>query len=485
MVALIGSTLVTRAGALVAQVVLGWILTDADFGVYAVALSVALAFQILREAGLRDVLVQEGRDRFDASAGPALWASLAMALVGAAVLLVAAPFLAAGFGRQELGPVVAVLALALPVQALFITSLARLQIDLRFPAIARIEVVSAVVRYGSTIGLALAGAGALSFALPVLLVAFTESLLGWLAVGRPRVARPGGWRPSWALLRRSSWPLFNTLATTLPRQSDYLMLRLVAPYPVVGTYFFAYQLTFQFATVLFTNARKVLLAAFSSRHEEPGWLADALLRASTAFALGASATLLVLVPIADDVEAFLWRGRWVAAVPSIVAFTALLPLALVLLLPDLALQATGRFRLSFLTSLAGNLGIPVVALLAGRSAAAPGDAVRVAVAVGGFTVASSALQSVVALRVLRVGVGAFSRAAVAPIALGLVVGGALRLVELPGPPVARVGLGGGAYVGGYLVLCRLLLPADLARAIGSFGDGRGPKLARRLLHLSV
>lgn len=480
---MVATTMFARAGSLVTQIALGWFLTDEDFGVYALALSVALVFQVLRDGGLRVLLVQEGPEAFERNAVPAFWLSVALASAGAVVLVGAAGPLAALFDQPALVPVLIVLAASLPIQSMAIPGLARLQLDLRFAAAGRVDLAAAVVRYGGTVALAAAGAGALAFAVPILAVAVTEVGLSWWLT-RVRAwrfpMRHREWRP---LFARSKWALANSLATIVPRQSDYVALGLVAPTAVVGVYFFAYQLTFQLTTLVQNNARKVLLASFATRHEDRAWLRTSLTRVSAAAALGASAGLFVLVVVAADLEAVVWRGRWADAVPAIEILALLLPVALVLIVPDYALQATGRFRLSFVTSLVGNLGIPVVAYLAGRTAQEPADAWRVAAAVGAYTVVSAGLQSVVALRVLHVPLPAFARVTAPPLAIGALLALGLRAVPWPGPPVVGLIAGSVSYLVLFGLAARLVLRATLVDVVDGVGGRRAARLARRLLHL--
>jgi PST family polysaccharide transporter len=480
---MVGGTAVTKAGSLITQVVLGWILSDGDFGVYAIAVSVALIAQVLRDGGIRVLLVQEGDPAFERQVRPAFWMSLVFSLFCAAGLVAVAPALAGVFGEPELVPVLLVLALSLPVQSMVVPAVARLQIDLRFRTLARIELVSSIIRYGLTIVLALAGLGPLAFAIPIVAAAAYEALAGWLATRVTAWRRPvelDRWR---SLFRRSKWVMLNTLATAVPRQSDYFALGLSAPIDVVGVYFFAYQLTFQFASLLQTNIRKVLLASFASRHTDRDWLERSLLRACEALALVSSLALVSLIALAGDLEALVWRGRWSDAVPAIAVFAALLPPALVLLVPDYALQATGRFRLSFVTSLAGNLGIPVVAYLAGPLATSTAETWKLAVVVGGWTVASSAFQSIVALRVLGISVLHFAVRTAPPFALGLLLAVLVRLVPCDLPPLFCLVVRAALYVVPYLLLARLLLPGQMSAAI-SVADGLPPaRLARRLVRL--
>ena len=60
------TTGVGKASALAAQIVLGWILFEDDWGLYALTLSVAALLQLLRNGGIGHVLIQRGPDAYAA-----------------------------------------------------------------------------------------------------------------------------------------------------------------------------------------------------------------------------------------------------------------------------------------------------------------------------------------------------------------------------------------------------------------------------------
>src|SRR5688572_5777825 len=178
---LAAQTVASKAISFAAQIVLAWILVPGDFGYVGLAMTVAAFVGLLQQAGVRDVLIQRQDAAFRRWATPAFWMSLALGLVAAAVMAAAAPLAAAVFRKPPLEPLILVLAIAAPLQALAVVPTARLQIDLRFKAIAGVTTAAQVLTSVLTVVFAKLGFGAYSFVLPAPIVAGLQAAALWKA----------------------------------------------------------------------------------------------------------------------------------------------------------------------------------------------------------------------------------------------------------------------------------------------------------------
>ncbi len=209
-------TVLAKGAAFIAQIALGIILLPEQFGVYFTALAIAGFVQVVRDGGVREVLVQRGEAHYSSLAGPVFWLAMAMNLGAGLLLAGVAPALSRLYG-QPLTPLLLVIALSLPLGTPAAVLQCRLRIDLRFGVLSRIQMVSALVRHGSTIAFALSGLGAQSFVLPLLLVALVEGVWSFWATRGVRppwmlAPRVGTWI---GLLRTGWWMIFQTLANIL------------------------------------------------------------------------------------------------------------------------------------------------------------------------------------------------------------------------------------------------------------------------------
>lgn len=144
------------------QVIVGAVLarqlTPAEFGLVAMAL-VAIRFgQHFAQLGIGSAMVQKFQLTPE-EIGAGFWASLAMGVLFSILFTVAAPVIGLVFRDEALIPVVRVLALSFALTGVSMSSLSLLRRNLRFKAIAAVEIISYVLGYGF-IALALAFSGA-------------------------------------------------------------------------------------------------------------------------------------------------------------------------------------------------------------------------------------------------------------------------------------------------------------------------------------
>src|SRR6516162_3354316 len=178
------------------EVVLAWWLAKSDFGLRSDAMTVLAFAALLQDYGINQVLIHRQR-RFALWQNAAVWASVAIGAVGGIVLAGAAPLIARGYGTPALVGMVMILALRSPVNAIGIVPYAKLQIDLRYRALAVIGFLTICVTSVASIVCAKLGMGAYSFIWPLLIAAAFRSALLWRAAppsvkwGDPQVRR---WR---------------------------------------------------------------------------------------------------------------------------------------------------------------------------------------------------------------------------------------------------------------------------------------------------
>ena len=173
----VGASIVTSCAGLLSQVVLGRYLSKESFAVYAIALSWATFAIALRSAGAQQILIRSG-PRFMEDAAP---------MAGIARVINLALFASLGFIGVAISAyrsdwmIVALMiciGLYLPLGTYSPIFLAKLAVDSRFGEIARINSVSAIARSVAAIVFAVLGLGAASLALPFVVVAAVEWLMG-------------------------------------------------------------------------------------------------------------------------------------------------------------------------------------------------------------------------------------------------------------------------------------------------------------------
>lgn len=342
--------------AFVSFIVLGWVLSKEDFGVYASAFALAAFAQVFRDGGVTYLLPQRGEAEYQRIAGPVFWMAAAFNVAVAAALAIAAWPAAAYYNDHRIAWILWIIAVAVPLNTPATVFAAVLQMRLRFDAASRIGIASSIVRNVSIVILALAGAGPLSFVIPLVLVALVEGTMGYLAV------REAVWlrRPDLHLWRElfsaSRWLILTVIANAGINQGAYLALSLVANSRVVGLFFFAYQLVLQIDALLNFAVGFVLLGAFAKIKDSEQRQQAAAVRAARALSLIATPATIGLAVVAGPLERLVWGGKWSEAVFAIQAIALFCAWRIVFAIPASATQARGLWHYNAGLLIAGGVG---------------------------------------------------------------------------------------------------------------------------------
>lgn len=392
------SAIPSMAVALAAQVALGLLLSKEDFGVYGIALGISSFAMAIRDGGVRLYLIQLNPERVLAGAVGALRLTYAWSFGMALALGLAAFPLASAFNEPRIAPVMLVLAAAMPLSAYPSVALALVQVEMRFRALAVVSFLAALMRYGGAVTFAALGLGALSLALPFVVVGVFEVAAARLASGIPLVTvfrtHSGASRRNWFALTK--WSMVGSLVMQLGFQADYVALGLVATTGAVGVYFFGYQIAIQLRVLTVQAITNVLIPALAQIREDPA-------RVERVFQRASATTLAVLGPIAawlavsaGDIETLLWGGKWSEAVVPIRVIAVTIPIGVALSMGEWLLQAWGRFTLWTKIALWRGVGLFCTALVAGLLF--PSSAQAIALGVGGYLVVASIVLLTVSVR---------------------------------------------------------------------------------------
>ncbi len=329
----------------IAQIVLGWILTEEDFGVLAIVASFIAFIRIFQDGGLSQVLVQRGSARFQDLQGIGFWLVATVSIVAGIVMALLAPGISWIYGDERLTPLLWVLASTLPLGAPATFMRARLQIDLQFRVISMIVAIRFLIRSVGMIVLALLGFGTMSFVLPLVFVAIYDNL----ATYKYTRAKPwsatiawGEWR---SLVADSSWVVATAVFRGLARNGDYLVLGLLIPTNLVGLYFFGYQLTIQFTWLIALNLRHVFFPILSQLADQPARQAAAISRTLRMLMLVMAPTNMLFAVTIAPLEELIWHQKWAAAVPLMQIFAVVSPILIFSDIVSAALASRGQYRL--------------------------------------------------------------------------------------------------------------------------------------------
>lgn len=312
---LAAQTLGARAATFGAQIALAWLLVREDFGVVALAQTVAAFTNLIQNAGLREILIQRAR-RIEVWETHAWWLAMSCGLAATLLLCAAAPLAAIAYDEPRLVGVVLVLALSAVPNALAHIPQAKLRAQLRFKAVAGIELLRTLGIALLSVLLAAYGLGPYALIIPIPIVALAVLVVSF-RLARPRIRfrlNPRRWG---YLLRSGSMMVAGNACLVLVAQGDYMMLGLFHDAAIVGVYFFAFNLARQAMQMFTTNIVGVLLPALSNLKDDPVRITDAYLRAARALAIIGIPIGLSQAASARAVVEHVFAKHWADAIPLI------------------------------------------------------------------------------------------------------------------------------------------------------------------------
>ncbi|GGE98693.1 lipopolysaccharide biosynthesis protein [Mycetocola zhadangensis] len=224
----------------VSTIVLARLLDPADFGLIAMIMAIVGIADLVRDFGMTGAIIQAKRLN-DRTWSSVLWLSAAVGVLGTVLIALCAPLIAAIYNEQQLvllsiavAPTLLINGLAMPLQA-------KVQRDLKFGVLARIDVLSMALGVGLSIAAALAGWGVWS------LVVFTGAASVYRLIALWSAARPHWGRPH---VDREVIPLLTTggsifgvqLLNYLARNVDNVVIGRQLGADVLGQYSRAYAL---------------------------------------------------------------------------------------------------------------------------------------------------------------------------------------------------------------------------------------------------
>ena len=337
-----GQTMAVKVFSVGSQLLLAWLLTQEDFGLLGMVSPLFAIASILQQIGLSQILIAR-QARFDRWRHAATWLSTTMGVGGFVFAAAAAPVVARLYHQPGLVPLILVMGLGLPVGSVITVPLAKMQIDLRFGAIAGIGLLNTVLSTAATLLLAWRGWGPYSIAVGQIVAGLLNAAFYWSLAGVPAPRRLHFRR--WRFLYGDSWWLVGSgVLTSLVQQGDYLVLGLTQTPAVVGVYYFAYNLSTQAMQLITVNLANVLLPVLSRfRSDDPKQTAR-FLEATELLAYVGVPLCVAQALLAQPLVAFFYAHRWDAAVlPLQLLSVAMIP-AVVGGHSATLLKAQGRFR---------------------------------------------------------------------------------------------------------------------------------------------
>jgi PST family polysaccharide transporter len=292
--------------------VLARVLAPESFGLVALAAVFIGFLDVPLRISLGDALVQRRTLRaleLDSS----FWGLLGVSTLLAAALAAAAPFIASAADSPEAAPLIAALALGLPLTGASVAPEAVLRRQMRFRALTTRKLVSAAIAGGAAVAMALAGAGVWALVIKSLVQSILLTVLALAAVAwRPRL------RFSWTALREIAtfgfWSVSNSLVSFVYRNIDNLIIGAMLGSDALGYYVVAFQVL-TIAVLLVTDTiESTALSAFSRLESDRARIGRGVTVAMRANALVVTAISALTIALSPSITVLMFGEQWLPSV---------------------------------------------------------------------------------------------------------------------------------------------------------------------------
>jgi O-antigen/teichoic acid export membrane protein len=421
-VQLLGNKIISTLG----LIALAQLLGEDVWGTVALVLGFVAFAQVLNDTGVRDILIQRQR-RFRLWIGPAFWLATSAGLCASVFIVAAAPLVASlAYDDPSLTPLMWSLAAVPLLDSVAGIAQAKIQIDLRFRAMALIGAVGASGQMAVAVLLAWWGFGPWAWIIARLLMSIVTCLWSWKLAGIkvPRRAYVRRWR---YLLGSSARLVATGVLMLLAFQAGPIVLGVLHDKQAVGRFYFAYNLSISLLIPVTASVSQVLLPSISKLQDDLQRFRAAYVRSASAFAFIVIPLTLLAAATAEPFIQLLFGERWEPAVLTM----QLLSLAIAFKCGESTamstLKAMGKFDrvLSFymMNAIVTYVGVVVGALLGEATMTAAGLAVAWAVV--------GPLATMMALTTVGLPKRTYADITVPPLIMGLASMGTAMVLVMP------------------------------------------------------
>jgi len=452
---MMATTAIAKSGALVQQIFLGYLLLEEDFGLWAASASAAAMFSWLRDAGVRELIIQRGEKEYHRLEGSVFWLAMTMNLIAGFLIAIVTPALPtivktasaamAGlfpemfpsegvtlppqWSDQRLYYLMLGWALWMPTQTFSSLLVARLNMLLRFGDTSKIAMCSSLLRSVLTVLLAYAGLGPLAFVIPMIVSALFEAAYAHMLLRDKMWARPVDPTIWPGVLGNTKWLMVGVLGTNLFEWGGILAAGLKVAEDVLGLYAFARQIPLQIFIIMGANFRAVLFPTLSVLKDSPERLRVGTLKAARVQMLLTAPLCLGTALICEPLVSAVWRnGRWDEAALPAAILCVFFAWRVTFGLTTSVLNAAGRFRLWATLTILEGTGLGAASLIGANYQA---SATTLAVAVGLYFLTSRMIMLLITARVVKLRLWLMLLAVIPPWGWSLVVAAATLFICKP------------------------------------------------------
>ncbi|MCM3585257.1 MOP flippase family protein [Mesobacillus maritimus] len=319
----------------------------AEFGLVGMITTIVVFAQILIDLGLGSAVIQKERVT-NRMLSTLFWLNMLVGILLFVVLMVASPLIASFFHEEELVPLVRLLAIMFLIAPIGQQSQYMLQKELRFNALAVVEIIATFLSFFTLIGLLFVMSPIYAYVISQVLFYALKGVLYFSVYLKT-------WRPGFVfrlaeckeILSFGGFQLASRLVNRIGSNLDVLLIGRFMGAEALGFYHLAYQVVTIPVLKINPILTRVAFPLFSKNQHDHNSLKEGFLHMSKLLALVSFPLLLGVIAVADVFIVTVFGKQWLPAT-EILQIMAIVGLLRVLMNPNgSVLLAKGKANLSF------------------------------------------------------------------------------------------------------------------------------------------
>ena len=301
-------------------VVLARLLAPTDFGLMAVVMAIMAFVQMFADMGVSNAIIHH-QDITEHQLSSLYWLNVGASFCLAAAITALSPLAATFYGRSELAPLLSLASLSLFINSLGQQIRVVAQKELRFSALAKVELAAAAFGFLAAIVVALLGGGVYALVASGLGGATLGVILAWSFLAQ-------GWRPRVyfrlseiaEFIRFGAYMIGNDLINTFNSQVDVLLGGRLLGAHAIGLYNVPKELSLRVARMINPIITQVSLPVMAKSQSDPDLLKRVYLQTMRMTASVNFPIYIAVVAFARDFVLLILGDKWVGAVTLLQTF---------------------------------------------------------------------------------------------------------------------------------------------------------------------
>jgi len=300
-------------------VILARLLTPRDFGLVAMVTAVSELFVVLRDAGLSTATIQR-QNLTQAQVSNLFWINILLSALVTATIASLAPAIAWFYKEPRLVTLTIVLSATSLLRGATVQHVALLNRQMRFKAIAAIEVSSVAAAFSCGVTMALLGFGYWSLVGATFANEGVNFILTWtISRWRPQLPRRGS--DTGPLLHFGALSAASNVILSFALSADNLLIGWRYGANAVGLYSRALSLLNRPIEQITFPITRVFIPALARLQDDPARYRRAFLQGYEAIALGTFLMTSIILALAHPITLVLLGHKWEAAAGIFACFT--------------------------------------------------------------------------------------------------------------------------------------------------------------------